>query len=182
MAWNQIGIYGIVSMRKRGPAWTDARDKTHVEDHHEETGSQEGTKESTAPDVAVLEHAGWHGCGLLLPDLDPDEAGDQDGEDHEQGDDASTLPGVDGATPLQGEQQANDSGNEEKGSFQIHLSKLLHEGQILLDFFAGNLEEEDDEDGGDEAERQVDVETPAPRDVIRECASHPTRKRSVRSR
>lgn len=53
------------------------------------------------------------------------ESEDKDAEDDEEGDDTAALPRVLGATPLQGEENADDGGHEEDGAEGIEALDAL---------------------------------------------------------
>ena len=123
--------------------------------------------------MIVTRQNGWlTGRVLPLPELHANKDDQQDAEQHEERDDAAVGPGVRGAAPLQREQQAHDGGHEDDGADGIELLEALPEadGRALLAL--GALEEEHDDAAGDGAERQVDVEAPAPGDVVGEGAAH----------
>lgn len=139
--------------------------------HYEESGAQHGAEPGGAPDVAVFKHARGDRGVFLLPDLDREEADDEEAGDDQQGDDAAALPGVLGAAPLEGEQQADDGGEEEGCAFEIEFADLLREGGVDLGGLPLDGEEGDDEGGSYGAEGEVDVEAPAPGEVVGEGAA-----------
>jgi hypothetical protein len=107
----------------------------------------------------------------LFPHLDREEADDEDAGDDQQGDDAAAFPGVLGAAPLEGEQQADDGGEEEGCALEVEFADLLREGGVDLCGLPLDGEEGDDEGGGYGAEGEVDVEAPAPGEVVGEGAA-----------
>lgn len=85
--------------------------------------------------------------------------------------DAAAFPGVLGAAPLEGEQQADDGGEEEGCALEVEFADLLREGGVDLCGLPLDGEEGDDEGGGYGAEGEVDVEAPAPGEVVGEGAA-----------
>lgn len=132
------------------------------DDHHGRAQRKGGPR--AGQDAALQEDARRDGGGVGLEDLDQDEADEQDAGQDEQGDDAGAAPGVLGAAPLQGEQEADDGGQEEEEAEAVELGQLLAVGQVGGGA-VGDLEEDVDEDHGDAAKGEVDIKAPAPRDV-----------------
>lgn len=131
-------------------------------DENEEGGTCAGAIEGRTPDIAVLHDAWWHGGSLLLPELHGHEAAHEDGEEDEQNDNASIAPVVLGATPLEREKQGDDASHEEQSADGIHLRELAFPRGLGALGSLRRGEEEEDEDGGDEAERKINVEAPSP--------------------
>lgn len=100
--------------------------------------------------------------GVAHPPLLGNEGNEKDSEKNEQGDDAPVGPGIRRSAPLQGQQQTDDAGEEEKLSEEIKLLELLTDGEALVTGFVG-LENEGDDDYGNRSNGKVDVETPSTR-------------------
>lgn len=83
-----------------------------VVDQDEESTAEEQSKERGGKDAAVLEHA--RGQGSLVSQLDLRECKEDshDAEADEQADDPRIVPGVLVSSPLQGEQEADDGGDQ----------------------------------------------------------------------
>lgn len=65
---------------------------------------------------------------------------------------------------MQREQQADDAGDEQDRADGVELRELGAQGQ-LGGVAVGHVEQEGDDDEGDAADGQINVEAPAPRDV-----------------
>ena len=97
--------------------------------------------------------------------------GDEDGKDAEERNDGLVCPWLGLTTPLQWQKERGDEAKAEDGADEVYAAPLLPGGEVLLAFARlGGLagKEEDDDGNGDTTEWQVDVETPAPADVIGE--------------
>ncbi len=146
---------------------------TYVVDHDEERSAEACGEDGTRPDGPVHEDARGHSGSFLLPDLDGEEAGDQNAKNDKEGNDASIVPRVPRTTPLKRQQQGDDARDEEQSAFQIKGQKLLSKGQLLLgDLWCGELQEQNNEDAGDGTEGEVDVEAPAPADLVGKGTAH----------
>ena len=105
-------------------------------------------------------------CGFRSPELDADEDEEADAEDDDEGDDAATGPRVCGTAPLQGDEEADDSREEEDGTEAVELLEALSPGErAVRRVFASvgdGFEEEENDGKRDAADGEVDVEAPAP--------------------
>jgi len=72
---------------------------------------------------------------------------------------------------LKSEQHTDNSRQEENRSDQVQLLDLFLEG-VLVQNCLWTLEEEKDEKESHASNRQVDIEAPAPGEVVSECTSH----------
>ena len=103
---------------------------------------------------------------MRAPELDADEEKEADAGDDEEGDDAAAGPGVGGAAPLQGDEEADDSREEEGGAEDVELREALAPGErAIRRVFAAvgdGFEEEENDGKRDAADGEVDVEAPAP--------------------
>ena len=72
---------------------------------------------------------------------------------------------------LEGENKANDGSHSQHDAHGIHLQELLLPAGLDDGRRGRKVEEDEDEDGGDTADGQVDIETPAPADALRESAA-----------
>lgn len=97
-----------------------------------------------------------------------DEDAEQDGGEDEQQDDAPVRPGILGAAPLKGEEQADDGWHEDCCSERVEALDALDEGVVVSDCAFGVREEECDHEDSDRADGQVDPEAPAPGDLVGE--------------
>ncbi len=75
-----------------------------------------------------------------------------------------------GASPLERQEQADGALDEEGGSGGVQLGQLLLLRQ-LRGVAVRDLEQEEDEDHGDAAKRQADVEAPPPSHLASEGAA-----------
>lgn len=66
--------------------------------------------------------------------------------------------------PLESQAQADDARKKGKLAFNVKLLKLVLEGSVCVGPWR-NVEQEEDEDQNDGAQRKVDVEAPSPSDV-----------------
>ena len=108
-----------------------------------------GDEDCRGPDAALPHHARVDRCGFRSPELDADEDEEAHAEDDEEGDDAAAGPQVDGAAPLQGDEEADDSREEEGGAEDVELREALSPGERAVHrVFAAvgdGVEEEEDE-------------------------------------
>jgi hypothetical protein len=140
--------------------------------HDEETSTKHSTEPCGSPHVTVEEDAGRDCSVFLLIPLDGDKADNEKGEDDKEGDDAAVTPGVLGPTPLQRKEQANDGWEEECCTFKIELLQLLLPCGLDLLSTTLDVKERDDERSSEGSERQINVETPSPGEVIGEGSTH----------
>jgi hypothetical protein len=77
------------------------RAKTYIVEHGEEASDNAGSKNGRSPDVSVLENTKWKCSTISTAILDEDEHGQRDDSEHQERNDASTVPRVLGPTPLQ---------------------------------------------------------------------------------
>lgn len=101
---------------------------------------------------------------VALPQLDAGEHQDQQPEAQQTSPDLGVGPGVDRATPLEGEEEADDGADEEEGADEVDLADLLLQGQVAV-FADRILEKEKHRRDRDRPDGQVDIEAPAPRDT-----------------
>lgn len=141
-------------------------------DTYEESGSKTDEKERSSGDASLLDDTRRH-CGkFLLPKLDADEGDKEDSEDCEKRDDSTIRPVVLAATPLKGEQKANNHGEEDGRAEQIELLQLRPPAAFELSSCTSRgLVEECDERERDASNGQIDVETPTPGEFVSECAA-----------
>jgi hypothetical protein len=145
---------------------------TQVVDHDEKGGTEHGSKQSTAPNIAVHEDARRHRGILLLPPLNHHKANREQTKQDQQDNDAGALPRVLASAPLQREQQADDGRQKQSRAVEIKLLELLPPCRFRLLAPAVDLEKWNDEGRRDSAEGQVDVETPAPSQVVGKSSTH----------
>lgn len=105
-------------------------------------------------------------CGSFSAvELEPDEDAYQQDETEDTAPDFRILPWVRRAAPLQGEKKTDDGADKEKGSGKVHLVDLLPERQGTV-FPSRVLEEDEDSEDCDAANRQIDPKTPSPRNAV----------------
>ena len=146
---------------------------TYVVDHDEKGRPEAGAEKGARPNSPVEKDARRNRRALLQPGLNGEESNHQDAKDDKQGNDAAILPGVLGSTPLQRQQETDDGRNEHGCAEQVKRQDLLLQRQMLLgERRLGQLQKQDDEGDSDGPKRQVDVEAPAPADVVGEGSAH----------
>lgn len=104
----------------------------------------------------------------MTPPLNADEDEDEDAEDDEEADDAAGGPGVFLTAPLEGEEEGDDGGEKGDGTGVVEFGELFAPGEGGFGAALWRFEEKDDDGDGNGAEWEVDVETPAPGDVVGE--------------
>ena len=105
--------------------------------------------------------------------LEIGEGGEEDGEEHEQDDDARVTPPVLGTAPLQRHEEAGDGGDDEEGAEQVHARELLLEGESGLRVRNRIVEAVNSECDADDAQREIDAEAGAPAEgVDQDAADH----------
>ncbi len=122
-------------------------------------------------DAALLDNARRQGCDVPLHKLQDDKGNDENTKQHEERNNARILPAVLGAAPLQRQQQTDNGWDEDSGAVRVKLPQLLEHRQVADLVAARRVEEEGDADDSDGANGQVDVEAPAPRDLVGEDAA-----------
>jgi len=114
-------------------------------------------KEEAEGDTALTDNPRRDGGIFLPPQLYSDEANYQGTEQHEESDNATIAPWVGRAAPLQGQEKADNAGNEEKCSDWVKLLDLLAYGLTGLERGAFFENEGQDHDRR-AADWQVDVD------------------------
>ena len=129
-------------------------------DHGAADGEGEGRPRE---DAAVQEDAGRDGRGVALAMLDEDEDREAQGEEEEENDDARVRPSVGQAAPLEGEEEADDGGQEEERADRVQAVEFFAEGgRLELEVLFGDVQEEDVDRQRRARQGKVDVEAPAP--------------------
>jgi hypothetical protein len=77
---------------------------------------------------------------------------------------------IGGATPLQGEAETDDTGNEHKQTKCVKLSQLVLPRHVSTRT-VGNMEQEDDQQYHDSSEGKIEIETPSPGNLCSEGAT-----------
>ena len=83
---------------------------------HQHGAGEEESKQCSTQNAPLSDHLRGDRCCLRLQDLDSSESSDQNAKDYKERNDAAVAPGVRRAAPLEGEQQAYYSREEEKGT------------------------------------------------------------------
>ena len=143
----------------------------YVVDSDEERGSHEGLEKRARPGIAVLDNTRGYRSFFLPPELYQNESNDQDTKKHKQGDNPGIAPGILRASPLQREQYADDCRDEDSRSREVQLRQLILEARFIFDRL-GSFEEQQDECARYGTDREIDIKTPSPGDMICESASH----------
>lgn len=139
-----------------------------TKDHHLRTNTER--RPETSENATLLEDARRKSRRLGHVDLHKAKGNEKGNAQGKTGNDATTVPGVLEAAPLQGEQEADDAGDQQQGADGVELGELLAEGQ-LGGLAVGQVEQKGNDHQGHAAEGQVDVEAPAPGDVGGEGAA-----------
>lgn len=109
---------------------------------------------------------------MTLPELDAHENGNHEAKADKQSDDFGVVPRVLGSSPLQGQQQTHNSRDEDGCSGQIELTNSLHECHVLsFRRVAIDVHEESDNAHGQGPDGEIDVKTPSPANIFRECSA-----------
>lgn len=107
-----------------------------------------------------------HGPLALIP-LQNNPRSDDGDKSNQESDNNGRIPGLGYATVLNGEEVRDSSTHDQHNTGKVHLQKLLLEGRLLRHGLLRRLEKEQDDTGRDSANRQVDVEAPSPRHIVR---------------
>ena len=118
-------------------------------------GKKHGEDCAGAGGTLLEENARWDRSAVAAVKLQRNENGDDQAKAQEGAPDSGITPGVDAATPLEGEKEANDGTDEEKGSKEIDLSDLLAGSEFAV-LPLGVLEKEEDGGNGAAAKREID--------------------------
>ena len=124
-------------------------DEIHV---NEEGAADAEAEEDGGGDGALRGDARGHRGVVFEVDLQADEDDDGEPEEDEERDDAAVSPFVDHAAPLEGEQEADDGGDEDGGSEGVEVLEGDPEGLLLALRLLLELEEEEEADGCDGAD------------------------------
>lgn len=144
---------------------------TYIVTAYEKGSTETECKPCRSPHVAVLDQSRWHGGLVAPPPLDNNEQHSQDSTAYEQDDKARVTPFILDPAPLQSQETTDDTRKEECTAQEIQLRDLIHETEAILNRFRA-LEEEQDEKRRNQPNRQVDVEAPTPRDIVRQGTAH----------
>lgn len=136
---------------------------TKIKDEGEETSAEEETEHHGSKNVAVLEHSRRQ-CSLVsLPELDTNEDDEHEAKANEQANDLGVAPGIFRATPLQGQDETHNGGDEDGGAQEIDLEDALQDSHAQsVVRVAVDVQQEDDDEHGKAADGEVDVEAPSP--------------------
>lgn len=111
-------------MKRRGAF--DGLEPQREEVHHQRHRRRAGEGEpSSRGDSALRQNMRWYHSCVFLPCLDGGKRDDADGEDDKEGNDATRAPGVLGASPLQCEQEADNTGEGDDRAEGVQLRELL---------------------------------------------------------
>ena len=143
----------------------DARDglEPHgeVEDERDHGAAEAQREAEPRRHAALLEDAGRERGGRGVQVLRGEEGGGEEGGEDEERDDPARAPGVGGAAPFEGQEQADDAGDQEEIAQGVELEEFLPEGGRRCGV-RRELEDEDDDGHGEGADGEVYVEAPAP--------------------
>lgn len=120
---------------------------------------------------ALGKQLGRHHGVLALEPLDKRPSSDDEGESNEKANDDGRVPGVSDATVLDSQDEGDGGSHHQNNTKGVHLTDLLNKGRLDRDRISRSLEKDEDDGSRDTTDRQVDVETPSPRDVIGKSTS-----------
>ena len=141
----------------------------------EKGGADHCGKPGDSSNGTLLEDSGRDSGVILLPKLNANKDNEQNSKNDQKCDDAAVGPWVLRAAPLESEKQADDHRQEDDRAVDIELLDVLAPASVAKALCAGLLGgvvEEHDEGDGHRADWEVDVEAPAPRELVGEGSSH----------
>ena len=140
---------------------------------YEEGCADAGCEPGCRGDTALFENSWWNCAVVLLPELDSNKHDEKNTEHHEECDDATVVPRISAPTPLQCKQQAHNHGQEDERPKDIELLQLSFPAgiQCLCACALRRTVEDENEEERHCSNWQVDIEAPAPGDLVRECAA-----------
>lgn len=141
-----------------------------VDGCEESAGKDEAVNHGNDESAVLDQVRGYHGA-LALEVLENNPGGNDENEADEETNDDGRLPGVGGATVLECQDVRNGGTHHENDTKRIGLENLLLERSLLGNGIAWGLEEEEDDTSGDGTDGEVNVEAPAPGDVVRESTA-----------
>lgn len=101
---------------------------TKIKDEGEEASAEEETEHHGSKNIAVLEHSWWQ-CSLVsLPELDTNKHDDHEAKANEQANNLGIAPSILRATPLQGQDEAHNGGDEDCRAEEIDFEDALQDG------------------------------------------------------
>jgi len=142
-----------------------------VVQQQQEGAGVEGLEHGQEAERAAADESRYDQRPVAHPDLVGYEQRQQQHEAYDHADHVRAVPALRRAAPLQREDEAHERRHENKGTERVHLQDLLPQRGLLRPGHLGSLEEDDDEGSGSAADGQVDVEAPAPRQVVGEDAA-----------
>lgn len=142
-----------------------------VVDGSEETTSKDEGKCTHDPVCAYLgKSRGNHGTFAL--EILKSSPGGSDGDKSDQKtNDNRRIPGVSNTAILNSQDVSDGSAHHQHNAQGIHLKELFQEGSLNRGSLLRSLKEDQNNESRDTSNRQVDVETPSPADVVCESAS-----------
>lgn len=155
-----------------------------VIDHDEGSGAGANRVQASGDHGPLADNASRNGAVFLVKHLGGHERDEQHTEDDEQRDDSGVRPRVLHATPLQGQQEGDGGAYEEDSSNRVEFLDDGKEGFAALAAVAAAVfqsKQKHDTDGRDGAHGQVDIEAPAPGDLVCERASQLRRNERTHS-
>lgn len=142
---------------------------TKVKDEGEEASAEEETEHHGSKNVAVLEHSRRQ-CSLVsFPELDTNKHKDHEAKANKQANNLGVAPSILRATPLQGQDETHNGGDEDGRAEEIDFENTLQDSHAQSGVrVAVDVQQEDDNEHGEAADGEVDVETPSPGDLLGE--------------
>lgn len=129
---------------------------------HEVAAGEEAREQRAGADGPGEEQPRHDDSPLALVPLPRGEEAGEDEEGDEQRDDLGPVPGLGLAAVLQRQHEADEGAHDEGGAHGVHLEEALAPGGLDGRGVLRRLEEDEDDEGGEPADGQVDVEAPAP--------------------
>ncbi len=124
---------------------------------------------------ALLVESRQHHGVIAQPDLPCHQGDGDESEADEKTDDNAAVPGMGVSSILKGQDKTDDASHGQRDTNWIHMQQLLRPRHPGRRRSSREAEKEEDRHRGDPPNRQVDVKTPSPTDMVGECA---TKKRS----
>ena len=122
-----------------------------AKDKGEEAGEGDGA--AVPPGT---EDSGWDHGAVAEADLPGKEDYHDDARADNEADDGGAGPGVSVAAPLEGEEEADDGGHEEKAAKDVEVFDTLQDWLARgCSIEGGRVEEEEDSNEGDDADREA---------------------------
>lgn len=156
----------------RGDALDCLEPDRKIEYEQHEARADGESNDGSGGDRALFNDAWGNGGFLATPELDANKGNEEDGGADKEPDYGGRGPCIFRATPLEREEEGDDTGKEDGGADKVELLDLVGVGKFVGLCTIRRRKEKRDDDDGHSTNWQVDVETPSPRCVISEGTTH----------